>query len=891
MWIATADGLNFFDGYNWNYWKKESGHLTYKNIDYIHKDQNGLLWLFNNGNIDSKSNVLSIDILDPEEGEVHSFVEKMGQLAPFKIEAIQNYFEDRQQQLYFWVNQQLWQYTGSAFELVKLPPAFAPLSIFSDGTFSGMLEDEVVLMSPEGELLYRTNYHIKKDEPYYVMGNRQCFLAWQEGLPCMKYQVSSSSKNYEVSSFRLQQRNKGLNFHFVHFDEKRGHFWIFDESYLYMVDTAGNILYQHKSMPRTACVDKNGNFWSGKFGITILRPEQKFFKRYLHHAQQNPDAEDLYRCRGIVEKDDRLYITTYKGTRVIDLKTGEIEPASSTIDLGFVVLKDRHQQLWGAKRQVNQLDPSDQSIQSTFRNASYQSRIWSMFEDISGQIWIGGHGLYSIEKREIKNFSQYNTFSELKEATILFIQSDKSGVIWVGSNEGLYQLDPKKGIIAGYGQSREGKFHLPSNRFQHMYQDEQGIYWLATEDVGLLRWDKIRGDIQIFDKTHGLLSNNIYAVYEDGFGYLWMSSFNGLIRFEKATQHITVFNEEDGISGNEFNRISHHQADDGCLFFGGQNGVTGFHPKDFLPTISRQAEIELAIKHIAVFGKDELRDTFPNGSGINLMQLDPGARVIDLEMKVSDLFWTDKAELHYTLHQLDQLGEVLHVSKDNVSRDQHIELLGMKPGNYQLEIKLVKINGKQLGQSLIIPLKIAIPIFHTKGFWIATIVILGICFWGFLRFRTAHLHKRKAELEKLVKERAEKIFRDQKTITSQAELIAEMREQLNRKDQLWLEQFQSIINERLDDPNLDLPSVIDDMDIGRSVFYEKVKTLTNMTPNQYIQELRLVKAKAILEQGQVKTVKEVTYSVGMSHPNYFSKRFKERFGISPSSYFRYQKEE
>ena len=97
------------------------------------------------------------------------------------------------------------------------------------------------------------------------------------------------------------------------------------------------------------------------------------------------------------------------------------------------------------------------------------------------------------------------------------------------------------------------------------------------------------------------------------------------------------------------------------------------------------------------------------------------------------------------------------------------------------------------------------------------------------------------------------------------------------------------VSDRLADPNLNLPSVIDDMDIGRSVFYEKVKALTNMTPNQYIQELRLVKAKTILEEGNVKTVKEVTYSVGMNHPNYFSKLFKERFGISPSTYFRDQK--
>ena len=235
------------------------------------------------------------------------------------------------------------------------------------------------------------------------------------------------------------------------------------------------------------------------------------------------------------------------------------------------------------------------------------------------------------------------------------------------------------------------------------------------------------------------------------------------------------------------------------------------------------------------------------------------------------------------------MEKVLRISKENVSVNNHIELFGMKPGEYHLEVKAIKKSGKQLGQTIKIPLKIATPLTQTRSFWIFIAFALGISFWAFLKFRTAYLQKRKEELEKLVTERTEEILKSQKTITSQAEQIAEMREQLNRKDQLWLEQFQSIINERLEDPNLDLPSLIDDLDIGRSVFYEKVKTLTNMTPNQYIQELRLEKAKSILEEGSVKTVKEVSYSVGMNHPNYFSKLFKERFGISPSAYFRNQK--
>ncbi len=887
MWIATADGLNFFDGYNWKYWKKELGHLEHKSVEFLQKDQNNHLWLFNAQETGEKFNVQSIYVLNPKSGIVQSFEKKFGNSAPFQPTAILNFFEDSQQRLYFFVNHQLWRFSReNLFELVKIPQGFEPHSVFSDGTFAGSLENQFVLVSPKGETTYVSDYQINNRD-YHVLGNRQNFLVWKEGAPCLQFKLQTNN-GYEQTLFPIQRKG-ALNYSLIHFDEQSHHYWLYAEPYLSMLDTDGNILNQNEIMPRTACIDGNGNLWIGKFGITILRPVKKQFERYLYQDQQIQEVEDLHRCRGIIKKNENLYISTYNGTRIIDLKNGNYKSFPDKIDFGFVMLKDRNQQLWGAKRKVRQLDQFDKDIINTFTNKNYQPRIWSMFEDIEGQIWIGGRGLYFIENGEIKSFEQYNDFPGLEYAIVLFFYQDRSGVIWIGSDDGLYQLDTKKGIIAGYGLNRKGNFFLPTNKFQHMYQDAQGYYWLATEDSGLLRWDKVRKEIEQFNKIHGFLSNNIYSVYEDNFGYLWLSSFNGLIRFEKESKSITIYNEEDGISANEFNRISHHQAADGHLFFGGQNGVIGFHPKDFLHSKSNHEELELAIKHVSIFGLKELRDTLPNGSKIDLMDLDPGARVIDLEMEISDMFWTNKTDLHYTLQQLDKNGNTLHISKENVSTDNHIELFGMTPGNYHLEVKVIKKNGKQLGKSIHIPLKIAVPFFHTRSFWILTVVVLGLSFWAFLKFRTTHLRKRKVELEILVTERTNQILKNQKTISSQAEQIAKMRDQLNHRDQLWLEQFKSIINERLEDPNLDLPSVMDDMDIGRSVFYEKVKTLTNMTPNQYIQELRLDKAKAILEEGNVKTVKEVSYSVGMNHPNYFSKLFKERFGISPSTYFRDQK--
>jgi ligand-binding sensor domain-containing protein len=51
-------------------------------------------------------------------------------------------------------------------------------------------------------------------------------------------------------------------------------------------------------------------------------------------------------------------------------------------------------------------------------------------------------------------------------------------------------LTPTKGVTARYWSGGKGGFYLPADNFQHFYQDAKGIYWLATANSGLIRWDR-----------------------------------------------------------------------------------------------------------------------------------------------------------------------------------------------------------------------------------------------------------------------------------------------------------------------------------------------------------------------------------------------------------------
>ena len=73
------------------------------------------------------------------------------------------------------------------------------------------------------------------------------------------------------------------------------------------------------------------------------------------------------------------------------------------------------------------------------------------------------------------------------------------------------------------------------------------------------------------------------------------------------------------------------------------------------------------------------------------------------------------------------------------------------------------------------------------------------------------------------------------------------------------------------------------MGYNRSVFFKKVKSLTGQTPADYIRTLRMNRAAELLREETI-TVADVCYKVGISDPHYFTKIFKQQFGISPKKY-------
>ncbi len=107
---------------------------------------------------------------------------------------------------------------------------------------------------------------------------------------------------------------------------------------------------------------------------------------------------------------------------------------------------------------------------------------------------------------------------------------------------------------------------------------------------------------------------------------------------------------------------------------------------------------------------------------------------------------------------------------------------------------------------------------------------------------------------------------------------------LESADLKWLKQLEEIAFENVTKPNFNVAQLAFEMAIGERQFNRRLKKMTGLTPGNYLKEIKLQKARQLLENKVYTTIAEVSYSVGFSTPEYFSKIYKNRFGKLPSDY-------
>ena len=99
----------------------------------------------------------------------------------------------------------------------------------------------------------------------------------------------------------------------------------------------------------------------------------------------------------------------------------------------------------------------------------------------------------------------------------------------------------------------------------------------------------------------------------------------------------------------------------------------------------------------------------------------------------------------------------------------------------------------------------------------------------------------------------------------------------------FMQQVVQCIEDNLSKSDFDLELLAGEMAMSKSTLHRKIKNASGLTPLELIRNIQLKRACRMLEAREL-TISEIAYSIGFSTPKYFTKCFKEEFGITPSEY-------
>jgi signal transduction histidine kinase/AraC-like DNA-binding protein len=207
--------------------------------------------------------------------------------------------------------------------------------------------------------------------------------------------------------------------------------------------------------------------------------------------------------------------------------------------------------------------------------------IRSFYEDDRKRVWIGtdGQGMYSfdLKKNVLQRYSakQHNM---PPDNLIRAIACDAGGRLWVGSfGQGLRVLDSSFHLMAAFESSQQGFY---SSLVNCIYRDRRGRMWVGTgEGLVLFPCTDSLSSFTIYTEKDGISDSHIRAITEDRDGNIWFSANSGIGKYAAAKHKLYTYGASDGVPLGQFMSGSVVSGRNGWLYFGSQNGVCCFDPR------------------------------------------------------------------------------------------------------------------------------------------------------------------------------------------------------------------------------------------------------------------------------------------------------------------------
>ncbi|NUO82922.1 hypothetical protein HUU05_22860, partial [candidate division KSB1 bacterium] len=367
------------------------------------------------------------------------------------------------------------------------------------------------------------------------------------------------------------------------------------------------------------------------------------------------------------------------------------------------------------------------SADSLYREATH---VKAIFADEAGEIWVGtkGGGLFHVDRASARLVQEPQS---LRHEQIWSIVQERGGALWLGSfGNGLFRFERNTQNVTRYHREAPEGARLSSNNLYGLYADSTGYIWIATTS-GLNQLDTKTGRVRHWKSREGLPDNFVKGILPDAHGNLWLSTDNGLSKFDPRTQKFKNYTVKEGLLNNTFLSGACFKAGDGRLFFGSESGAIAFHP-DSLAENTRPPEVVIA--SFKVFDKP-MRLTRAVAAAQQGLQLSYQQNFFSFEFVALDFNNPAKHQYAYKLEGFDrdwiQAGTRRYASYTNVD-----------PGEYTFRVKGTNSDGVWNEEGAALRIVIAPPFWKTWWFRGLVLIIIGATVFGLYRYRVNRLLER-----------------------------------------------------------------------------------------------------------------------------------------------------
>ncbi len=775
LWVGTDGGLNRYDGHGCKIFmhrRRSRSCLSHDRINCMVEDEDGTFWIgTTNGGLNH---------FDPLNEEFTSYRSVPGDPGSLSDDSLRVMLPAGDRMLWIGTDNGLNHFDGRtgkftrylyAREVSELSARNAIYCLHRDGNGTiwigsgdglyrfvpaGKSFDRFAIDSTERNSLLHNQVNAIFEDPHGTL-----WLGTEGGLVRFDKQSGAFQSREETDSALPHLYRSRI---FCIFPDKQNRVWVGTESGLYVFSRRDlvEIYFQARAIPKrllmnrfviTVYQDREDIIWAGTVSGMLkcdLRSQQfsMFGSEIVGKERGTAIFPVVAMCRdargglwvgtyknGLIRLsgglDESIMIVPFPGNRQ-DLKAMTI-PA---------LLIGSGQVLWiGTNRGLYEYD----LVQGTFRGhyahgpaagSLSHDQVTALCEDRAGRLWVGTQDGLNLLERSRRVFTVHRQELRRIESaggnSITDICQDRQGALWIGTyGGGLNSFDPEQGrFVRNYRHRQGDDGSLNSDKIYCLLEDRRGRLWVGTNSGGLSRLDRASGRFTNFTSEDSLVNNDIMGMLEDRQGNLWLSTNRGLCRFDPQRHVAKNFTARDGLQADEFMPMSYYKAENGEMFFGGINGLTGFFPDNiadnpYLPPV--------IITGVEVFSRDQkLSGDF---SRMRELKLGPKDRIVSFAFAALSFSDPQRNQYAYKI-------EGLNSDWIQIGNRHEITVSNLRPGSYVFRVKGSNNHGLWNEQGASLPILMRPPWWQSWWFRVPAFLLLLSFFIALNRTRTRRLAAR-----------------------------------------------------------------------------------------------------------------------------------------------------